>query len=106
MADQTVEVLLGGIRADTRTLLTEARERGKTDSRQAVEAMQKAAAEQMSRIDKRIDALEKRHSLEPALFGATAGAAIVALALIFGVWLGSRGVTVLWLLTFGWHLHL
>jgi hypothetical protein len=68
--------------------------------------MTKAAGEQMQRIDKRISQLQARHSLEPALWGAAAGAALVALALILGVWLGDRGVTVSWLLTFGWHLHL
>ena len=104
MADQTIEVLLGGIRADTRTLLTDARDRAKADQAKAVDAMTKAAAEQMSRIDRRIDALAQRHSLEPALFGAAAGAALVALALLLGVWLGDRGLTVRWLLTFGWHL--
>ncbi len=105
MVDQTIEVLLAGIRADTRTLLTEARERGKTDSRQAVEAMRQAAAEQMQRIDKKIAALEKRHSLEPALWGAAGGVLLTVLMLLLGVWLGDRGVTVHWLLTFGWHLH-
>ncbi len=104
MADQTIEVLLGGIRADTRTLLTEARDRAKADQQKAIDAMKAAAAEQMQRIDKRIDALAQRHSLEPALWGAAAGAALVALALLFGVWLGDRGVSVSWLLTFGWHL--
>lgn len=102
MADQTIEVLLGGIRADTRTLLTEARDRAKADQQKAAESMRQAAAEQMQKIDKRIDALEKRHSLEPALWGAAAGAALVALALILGVWLGDRGLTPHWLLTFGW----
>ena len=104
MADQTIEVLLGGLRAEMRTLLTDARQRAAADQARAVETMRAAAQEQMTRIDKRIDALSTRHSLEPALWGAAAGAALVALALIFGVWLGSRGVTVHWLLTFGGHL--
>ena len=60
MADQTTEVLLGGIRADTRTLLTEARERGRSDQQKAVETMRQAAQEQMSRIDKRISELQAR----------------------------------------------
>ncbi len=102
MADQTIEVLLAGIRADVRALVADARERGKTDARAAGEAMQKAAAEQMARIDKRIDALAQRNSLEPALWGAAGGAALAVLMLVLGVWLGSRGVTVHWLLTFGW----
>jgi hypothetical protein len=87
-----------------RSLVGDARERGKADTRQAVEAVRKAASEELQKIDRRIDALEKRHSLEPALWGAAGGVALVALALIFGVWLGSRGVTVHWLLTFGFHL--
>lgn len=104
MADQTIEVLLGGLRADMRALLTDARDRAKADQGKAVEAMRAAAAEQMSRIDKRIDALAQRRSLEPALWGAACGVVLCAAALIFGVWLGSRGVSVRWLLTFGWHI--
>jgi len=104
MADQTIEVLLGGLRADMRALLTDARERGKADTRQSVEAVRAAAAEQMQRIDKRIDALQARRSLEPALWGATLGVLVCAAALILGVWLGDRGVPVRWLITFGWRL--
>lgn len=104
MADQTIEVLLAGIRADVRALVADARERGKTDARAAVEQMQKAAGEQMARIDKRIDALSARTSLEPALWGAAAGVLLAVLMLILGVWLGDRGVSVRWLLTFGAHL--
>lgn len=104
MADQTIEVLLGGLRADMRALLTDARDRAKTDQQRAIDAMRAAASEQMQRIDKRIDALSNRHSLEPALVGAACGVLLCAAALIFGVWLGSRGVSVRWLLTFGWHL--
>lgn len=99
---ETTDTILSGLRGQLERLLSEARERGKTDSRQAVEAMQKAAGEQMQRIDKRIDSLAQRRSLEPALWGAAAGAALVALALILGVWLGDRGLTPHWLLTFGW----
>ena len=104
MADQTIEVLLAGLRAEMRALLTDARERRKADTRQAVEAVKAAADEQMWLIDKRIDALSNRHSLEPALWGAACGVLVCAAALIFGVWLGDRGLTVHWLLTFGWHL--
>ena len=104
MADQTIEVLLAGLRAEMRALLTDARERGKADTRQAVEAVKAAASEQMQRIDKRIDALQARRSLEPALWGATLGVLLCAAALVLGVWLGDRGLTVHWLLTFGWHL--
>jgi len=103
MADST-DMILSGLRAEVRLILTEARDRAKADQAKAVEAMRAAAAEQMRLIDKRIDALQARRSLEPALWGAAAGAALVALALVFGVWLGSRGVTVRWLLTFGWHI--
>lgn len=71
-----------------------------------VETMRKVATEELQKIDKRIDALQARHSLEPALWGAAAGVLLAALALILGVWLGDRGLTVRWLLTFGWHLHL
>jgi hypothetical protein len=87
-----------------RSLVGDARERGKADTRQAVEAVRKAASEELQKIDRRIDALEKRRSLEPASWGAAAGAALVALALVFGVWLGDRGLTVRYLLTFGFHL--
>jgi len=104
MADQTIEVLLGGLRADMRALLTDARERGKADQAKAIEAMRAAASEQMQRIDKRIDALSQRHALEPALWGAAFGVFVCATALILGVWMGDRGVTVHWLLTFGWHI--
>ena len=103
---ETTDTILSGLRGQLERLLSEARDRAKADQAKAVDAMTKAAAEQMSRIDRRIDALAQRHSLEPALFGAAAGAALVALALLLGVWLGERGVTVRWLLTFGWHLHL
>ncbi len=102
MADQTIEVLLAGIRADVRALVADARERAKADARHAVEAVTRAAAEQIAKIDRRIDSLAQRHALEPALWGAAAGAALVALALILGVWLGDRGLTPHWLLTFGW----
>ena len=104
MADQTIEVLLGGLRADMRALLTDARDRAKADQQRAVEAMRAAAGEQMQRIDKRIDALAQRHSLEPALWGAGGGVLLAALLLLLGVWMGDRGVTIRWLLTFGWHL--
>lgn len=100
--NSTTDAILAGLAAKLDSLVREARERGKGDTRAAIEAMTKAAAEQMARIDKRIDALAQRHSLEPALWGAAGGAVLVALALILGVWLGSRGVTVHWLLTFGW----
>lgn len=101
MADAT-DMILSGLRAEVRLALTEARDRAKADQQKAVEAMTRAASEQMQKIDKRIDALAQRHSLEPALWGAAAGAALVALALILGVWLGDRGLTPHWLLTFGW----
>lgn len=104
MADQTIEVLLGGIRADVRALVSGARERTKADQHQAIEAMTKAAGEQMAKIDKRIDALAQRHSLEPALWAAAGGVLLAVLMLLLGVWMGSRGVSVRWLLTFGWHL--
>ena len=101
MADAT-DMILTGLRADMRLALTEARDCAKADQQKAVEAMTRAASEQMQKIDKRIDALAQRHSLEPALWGAAAGAALVALALTLGVWLGDRGLTPHWLLTFGW----
>jgi Flp pilus assembly protein TadB len=104
MADQTTEVLLGGIRADTRTLLTEARERGRADQQKAVETMRQAAQEQMSRIDKRISELQARRGLEPALWGAACGVLLACALLLLGVWMGDRGVSISWLLTFGWHL--
>ena len=101
---ETTDTILSGLRGQLERLTTDARDRAKADQAKAVDAMTKAAAEQMSLIDRRIDALAQRHSLEPALFGAAAGAALVALALLLGVWLGDRGLTVRWLLTFGWHL--
>jgi len=100
----TTDAILTGVSAKLDALVREARERGKADTRQSVEAVRAAAAEQMRLIDKRIDALQARRSLEPALWGAAGGVVLVALALIFGVWLGDRGVTVHWLLTFGWHI--
>lgn len=103
MADAT-DMILSGLRAEVRLALTEARDRASADQRKVVEAMRAAAGEQMAKIDKRIDALAQRHSLEPALWGAASGVLLVALALVFGVWLGDRGLTVRWLLTFGWHL--
>jgi len=103
MADST-DMILSGLRAEVRLILTEARQRTQADQAKAVEAMRAAASEQMQRIDKRIDALSQRHALEPALWGAAAGVALVVAALILGVWMGDRGVTVRWLLTFGWHL--
>ncbi len=69
-----------------------------------VETVRKVAAEELQKIDRRIDALEKRHSLEPALWGAAGGVLLAVLMLILGVWMGGRGVTVGWLLTFGMHL--
>jgi len=103
MADST-DMILSGLRAEVRLILTEARQRTQADQAKAIEAMRAAAAEQMARIDKRIDALSQRHALEPALWGATLGALVCAAALILGVWMGDRGVTVRWLLTFGWRL--
>jgi hypothetical protein len=102
--NNATDAILTGVSAKLDALVREARDRAKADQQRAIEAMRAAAAEQMQRIDKRIDALSHRHSLEPALWGAAAGAALVALALILGVWMGSRGVTVHWLLTFGWRL--
>jgi len=101
---ETTDTILSGLRGQLERLLSEARERGKADTRQSVEAVRAAAAEQMRLIDKRIDALSQRHALEPALWGATLGALVCAAALILGVWMGSRGVSVHWLLTFGWRL--
>jgi len=100
----TTDAILTGLATKIDALVREARDRAKADQQRAIEAMRAAASEQMQRIDKRIDALSNRHSLEPALWSAAGGAALVALALIFGVWLGDRGVTVRWLLTFGWHI--
>ena len=101
---ETTDIILSGLRGQLERLLSEARDRAKADQGKAVEAMRAAAAEQMQRIDKRIDALQARRSLEPALWGAACGVLVCAAALIFGVWLGDRGLTVHWLLTFGWHL--
>ena len=103
MADAT-DLILSGLRAEVRLLLTEARQRAQADQAKAVEAMRAAAGEQMQRIDKRIDALAQRRSLEPALWGAGGGVLLAALLLLLGVWMGDRGVTIRWLLTFGWHL--
>ena len=103
MADAT-DLILSGLRAEVRLILTEARQRAQADQAKAVEAMRAAAGEQMQRIDKRIDALAQRHSLEPALWGAGGGVLLAALLLLLGVWMGDRGVTIRWLLTFGWHL--
>ena len=102
---ETTDTILSGLRGQLERLLSEARERGKADQAKAIEAMKSAAAEQMQKIDKRIDALQARHSLEPALWGAAGGVLLTVLMLLLGVWLGDRGVTVHWLLTFGWHLH-
>jgi len=101
---ETTDTILSGLRGQLERLLSEARERGKADTRQSVEAVRAAAAEQMRLIDKRIDALSQRHALEPALWGAAFGVFVCAAALVFGVWLGDRGVTVNWLITFGWHI--
>ena len=98
----TTDAILTGLSAKLDALVREARERGKSDTRQAIEAMQKAAGEQMARIDKRIFELQARRSLEPALWGAAAGVLLCVLMLLLGVWMGDRGVTVHWLLTFGW----
>jgi hypothetical protein len=101
---ETTDTILSGLRGQLERLLSEARDRAAADQRKAVEAMRAAVGEQMQLIDKRIDALSNRRSLEPALWGAACGVLVCAAALIFGVWLGERGVTVHWLLTFGWHL--
>ena len=101
---ETTDTILSGLRGQLERIATDARAAQKTAELKAVEALKAAATEQMQRIDRRIDALAQRHALEPALWGAAAGAALVALALILGVWMGSKGVTVHWLLTFGWHL--
>ena len=101
---ETTDAILAGLRGQMERLLSDARDRAAADQRKAVETMRAAAADQMSRIDRRIDALAQRHSLELALWGAAAGAALVALALLLGVWLGDHGVSVHWLLTFGWHV--
>jgi hypothetical protein len=100
----TTDAILTGLAVKIDTLVRDARDRAAADQRKAVEAMRAAAQEQMNRIDKRIDALARRRSLEPALWGAAAGALVCAAALALGVWLGDRGVSVSWLLTFGWHL--
>jgi hypothetical protein len=97
-------MILSGLRAEVRLLREEAKAAQKSAESKAIETMQKAAGEQMQRIDKRISELQTRRSLEPALWGAAGGAALVALALVLGVWMGDRGVTVRWLLTFGAHL--
>ncbi len=101
---ETTDAILAGLRGQMERLLTEARDRASADQRKAVEAMTRAAGEQMQRIDKRIDALAARRSLEPALLGSAGGVLLVIASLVFGVWLGSRGVSVGWLLTFGWHI--
>ena len=101
---ETTDTILAGLRGQLERLAADARERAKTDHQKVVEAMRQAAGEQMARIDKRIDALARRHSLEPALWGAAGGVLLAVLMLILGVWMGSRGVTPSWLLTFGWHL--
>ena len=101
---ETTDIILSGLRGQLDALVRDARDRAKTDQARAVEAMRAAASEQMQRIDKRIDALAQRHSLEPALWGAACGVLLAACLLLLGVWMGDRGVTVHWLLTFGWRL--
>lgn len=100
----TTDAILSGLAAKLDQLMRDARDRAKADQQKAVETMRAAAAEQMQRIDKRIDSLQTRRALEPALWGAAGGVLLAVLMLLLGVWLGSRGVTVRWLLTFGWHL--
>ena len=101
---ETTDAILAGLRGQMERLLSDARERAAADQRKAVEAMRTAATEQMRLIDKRIDALAQRRSLEPALWGAACGVLLCAAALVLGVWLGDRGLTVHWLLTLGWRL--
>ena len=101
MADAT-DMILSGLRAEVRLLREEAKAAQKSAEAKAIEAMRQAAGEQMQRIDKRIDALAARRSLEPALWGAAGGVLLACALLVLGVWMGSRGVTVHWLLTFGW----
>ena len=103
MSDAT-DMILSGLRAELRLLVTDTKTAQKSAESKAVETMRQAAQEQMSRIDKRISELQARRSLEPALWGAAGGVLLAVLMLLLGVWLGSRGVTVHWLLTFGWHL--
>lgn len=101
---ETTDAILAGLRGQLERLMSEARDRAKADQQKAIDAMKAAAQEQMAKIDRRIDALAQRRSLEPALWGAAGGVLLAVLLLILGVWMGSKGVTVHWLLTFGWHL--
>ncbi len=98
---ETTDTILAGLRGQLERLSADARERAKTDQRQAIEAMTRAAGEQMRKVDKRIDALRAQHSLEWAAYSFLGGMLLAVLMLLLGVWLGSRGVTVNWLLTFG-----
>lgn len=100
----TTDAILTGLSAKLEALVRDARDRAKVDQTKAVETMRAAAQEQMTRIDKRIDALQAHHSLEPALWGAGGGVLLAALLLLLGVWLGDHGVSVRWLLTLGWHV--
>ena len=101
---ETTDAILAGLRGQLERLMSEARDRAKADQQKAIDAMKAAAQEQMAKIDRRIYALAQRRSLEPALWGAAGGVLLAVLLLILGVWMGSKGVTVHWLLTFGWHL--
>ena len=101
MADAT-DMILSGLRAEVRLIREEARQRAQADQAKAIEAMTRAAGEQIQRIDKRISDLHSRHGLEPALWGIAAGVMLAVAMLLIGVALGGRGISVHWLLTFGW----
>ena len=100
--NSTTDALLIGISAKLDALVRDARDRAKADQAKVIEAMTRAADEQMVKIDKRIDALAARRSLEPALWSAAIGVLLTLAMLMLGVSLGSHGVTTHWLLTFGW----
>lgn len=102
MAD-TTDVLLSGLRAEVRLLLTEARQRAKADTAAASDAVRKAADESVRRIERAAESVRGLSSRGSLAWACAVTSLVILLALVLGVWMGSRGVTVSWLMTFGWH---
>lgn len=94
MAD-TTDMVLAGIRAETRMLLEEGKKAAKAAAADAVKAADKAAGEAVKKIDQRVAALEGARSRGPAVIAVLGVLFVILLAYAVGWAMGHDGIAVM-----------